>query len=175
MNKEGYDDANGNLQSYSYNPDESFVTFGKFESCSEREIYTGFQFDPVAGTGLELNFKKVSFSVNYDQRDTIAGENKYAWGTNLHCWMRDSQHRRALSGPTREDQRESRKLSDSTYTLKCLPSDPHVISPSSVTVFGPISLVVLLPLLTSHVHELALELTLTAATLLARKQTKTQE
>ena len=122
IDDEGLDSA----RKFVYNPDQSFIIFGKCDGCTSCEIYTRLQFDPNQDGVLDINLKSLKFSATYDPSLVVPGELDYEWSTKGYCWMRDSQRRRQLLNLDKEvvvNDNDSRLLEDgvNTYELLDLP------------------------------------------------------
>jgi hypothetical protein len=117
VTEDGFDDADGQAQSYTFNSGRTFVSFGKCDGCSECEVYTRLQLDP-GSDGLKLFFKSVTFSTSYDNTLVLEGTNTYDWSTSGYCWMRDSDKGRH----GRENERLARADDENEYEIKSLPN-----------------------------------------------------
>merc|ERR550525_43038 len=80
-----------------YNADRSFVEIGKCAGCSKCEVYTRVQFD---GPINDARFRRLMWTVPYNQANTLLGLQTYRYGTDLYCWIRGATLSRRLQGQT---------------------------------------------------------------------------
>merc|ERR550525_658810 len=80
-----------------YNAGKSFVEIGKCAGCSKCEVYTRVQFD---GPINDARFRRLMWTVPYDQSYTLLGLQTYRYGTDLYCWIRGATLSRRLQGQT---------------------------------------------------------------------------
>lgn len=119
VTEDGFDDANGEAQSYTFNSGRSFVEFGKCDGCSNCVVSTRLQMDPGSDGNLKLFFKSVTFGSLYDNTVVVEGNNTYDWSTSGYCWMRDSNKGRHV----RENERLARQSDENVYEIKNLPNE----------------------------------------------------